>query len=280
MKKNKSSSKGPLKLPNMKLNKNILVANHIKEELNKLFYVKPDYDAELEMLKFQYDQEEEERIGLHASAITSAGKDFCYREQVLSLFYKMAQGENIPIGLKRIFEEGKSIGTKWQRLFIRGEIAEKEDLDVSRMAEEYDLSYTPDGIIALNNKAYVVEIKSMNTFGFQKAKGHPSGEKQLKLYMYFEGIPHGFVLVDDKNTQDFKIFLITFEGDDPEEWLENDPDLQRIVSTLKEIQRLKKIFIKTKKPPKRIEGCNSVDCKRASKCNMREACYGIKREKF
>lgn len=264
----------------LKLNKNILVADHIKNKLNELFYVKPDYDAELEMLKYQYDQEEEERVGLHASAITSAGKDFCYREQVLSLFFKMAQGENIPIGLKRIFEEGKSIGTKWQRLFIRAGIGDKEDMDVSRIQQDFDLSYTPDGIVVIDGKKYVVEIKSQNTFGFQKAKSHPSGQKQLKLYMYFEKIPRGFVLVEDKNLQDFKVFLETFEGETQEDWLAENEDIYEIVERLETIQKMKNKFLKTKKPPKRIDMCTSVDCKRAQKCNMREACWGIRREKI
>lgn len=257
----------------LKLNKNILVGNHIKEQLNKLFYVKEDYDAELEMLKFQYDREEEERVGLHASAITNAGKDFCYREQVLSLFYKQSQGENIPIGLKRIFEEGKSIGTKWQRLFIRGGIGEKEDMDVSRMQPDYDLSYTPDGVIELDGKKYVVEIKSQNTFAFQKQKGHPSGEKQLKLYMFFEGIDKGFVLVDDKNSQDFKVLLITDID-------ENDEDIARCLDILKKIQVHKKRFVEKKKPPEKLPACQTPDSKRALKCNMREACFGIRRERI
>lgn len=257
-----------MKIEGMKLNKNLLVADHIKNKLNELFYAKPDYDAEMEMLVYQYSQEEEERVGLHMSAVTSAGKDFCYREQVLSLFYKMAQGENIHIGLKRIFEEGKSIGTKWQRLFIRGGIGVKEDMDVSRIQPDYDLSYTPDGMVIIDGKEYVVEIKSMNTFGFQKAKSHPSGQKQLKAYMYFEGIPRGFVLVEDKNTQDFKIFLETDVN-------ESDDDIADILERLEKIQRHKRKFIKTNKPPKRVEMCTGPDCKRAMKCNMRDACWNV-----
>ena len=261
-------TKKSLSLPDLRINKNILVAEHVKKELDKLFYAKPDYDAELEMLKYQYDHEEEERVGLHASAVSSGGKDFCYREQVLSLFYKMIQGENIPIGLKRIFEEGKSIGTKWQRLFIRGGIAKKEDLDVSRIEEQYDLSYTPDAIITIDNKLYVVEIKSQNTFIFKKQQSHPSGIKQLKLYMYFEGIEQGFVLVEDKNTQDYKVLIVTNVTAD-------DPDISDIIDRLETIQFYKEKFIRTKKPPKRLPNCTTHTCKRAEKCNMREACWNI-----
>lgn len=248
-------------LGDMQIDTKLLIADHIKEELNKLFYLKPDYDAEMEMLKYQYDHEEEERLGLHASAITGATKSFCYREQVISVLYRdfKLAGKKIPkkianefnhkqgnhkhsTSLLRIFEEGKSIGTKWQRLFIRGKLGVKEDMDISRMQEDYDLSYTPDGVIVLDGKKYVVEIKSQNTFAFQKAKSHPSGQKQLKLYMYFEGIDRGFVLVDDKNTSDFKIFLEMNVN-------ESDPDIADALYHLENIQRLKRKTLKTKKFP-------------------------------
>lgn len=270
VKKTKNEPKGKIDLKSLRVDKNTMHAMAIKEELNRLFYVKPDYDAELEMLKYQYDQEDEERVGLHASAITGAGSGFCFRQQVLSLFYKMDQGQNTPIHLARIYEAGKNIGTKWQRLFIRAKVGEKEDLDVSRMWEEYDLSYTPDGIIYLEafKRRYVVEIKSQNTNEYQKSKGHKSGEKQLKLYMYAEGIEHGFVLVEDKNTQDFKVLYIT--GVD-----ENDPDIADQLHILKKIQKYKKRFIKRQKMVKKHEKCTSSDCSKARWCAMRDACWNV-----
>src|SRR5690554_4867812 len=92
----------------------------IEQTLNKLFYLKPNIEEEIRFLKIKRGADASDRFGLHASAILAGEKEFCYREQVLSLFYKQAQGENVPIGLKRIFEEGDAIHEKWQRLFIRG----------------------------------------------------------------------------------------------------------------------------------------------------------------
>lgn len=243
----------------------------IEKKLNDLFYLPPKYDAELEMLEYQYAQEGDERYGLHASAILAPESEFCYREQVLSLFYKQIQGENIPIGLKRIFEEGKSIGTKWQRLFIRGGIAVKEDLDVSRFVKKYDLSYTPDGIISIYGKRIITEMKSQNTFLFKKNKGHPSGVKQLKFYMYMEntygdGADAGFVLVEDKNDQNFKVLLV--EEVDPAE-------LEPYIERLEMIQEYKGIFLEERKMVPRHKSCTSSSCKMAQKCNMRDACWNI-----
>jgi CRISPR/Cas system-associated exonuclease Cas4 (RecB family) len=248
-----------------------LLAANIKEELNKLFYLHPNYDAELEMLKYQYDNEEEERLGLHASSITTATKNFCFRKHLIDILYmehvkkgrkipekmKIAfhhhskRNSNNPIHLQRIFEEGKSVGTKWQRLFIRGGIAAKEDLDVSRWQDDYDLSYTPDGIVTLNNKKYVVEIKSSNKRQYEEivAKGHKSGRKQLKLYMHFEDIERGFVLVDCKDSSDFAVFPVLNLNP-------SDRELADSLNLLDRIQLEKKKALKTHRlPPCRCNKC-------------------------
>lgn len=271
------TKKKSTKLDGLRVNKNLMDKSvreiAIKEHLNQLFYNEPNYEAELEMLKYQYDNEETERVGLHASALLTSEKSFCYREMVLSLFFKMDQGRSNPIHLQRIYEEGKSIGTKWQRLFIRGGLGVKEDMDVTRFNEDYDLSYTPDGIIELNGVKYVVEIKSMSTNSFTTTKGHSSGAKQLKIYMYFEGIKNGFVLVEDKNTQDFKVLLVTNVDED-------DKDIALVLERLENIQKYKNTFIKKRKPPKKHETCTSYECNRARRCPMRDACWGVKRERI
>jgi hypothetical protein len=235
----------------------------IESNLNKLFYLPEVPEQELAMIKMQYDQKGGDRYGLHASAMLASEKDFCYRQQVLSLFFKQDQGENIPVGLKRIFQEGTTIGEKWQRLFLRGNLGKPEWMDKSEFKKEYDLSYTPDAIIVINKKKYVVEIKSQNTFAFKHATSHPSGKKQLKLYMWLTGIPNGFVLVEDKNTQEFKVF--------PE--VHNEADLELYIERLEMIQVYKKQFKDRKKPPKGI--CKNSTCKRAEACSMKDACFNI-----
>lgn len=237
----------------------------ISQALNKLHFLQEAPELELEMVRQQYAQKggNNERYGLHASAILASEKDFCYREQVLSLFFKQAQGENIPVGLKRIFTEGTFIGEKWQRLFLRGGLGKPEWMDISQFKKQYDLSFTPDAIVVIGKTKYVVEIKSQNTFAFKHAKSHPSGRKQLKLYMWLTGIHNGFVLVEDKNTQEFRV--------DVEEHV--PLDIEPYAERLEQIQIYKRKFIDEKKPPKRI--CKKSTCKRAEGCNMRDACFNI-----
>lgn len=228
----------------------------LQAKINQLFYRDKQIDKELQFLRsvMTRGQETTERKGLHASAIIKSDKEFCYRQQVLSLFYKQAQGENVPIGLKRIFSEGDAIHEKLQRLFIRGGYADPLDCDFSRFAVEYDLSYTPDIICTVDGVKMVGEIKSMNTYAFQKQREHISGKHQLYLYMYLTGIHKGFTLCEDKNTQDIKVMVYDFDF----------KEVQPYVARLERIQLLKNRFIKYHKIVKRDINCKSLTCKMAN----------------
>ena len=225
----------------------------IERKLNSLFRI-PKHEAEV-------------RKGLHASAIIVADSAFCKREQVLSLFYCRNAEDNLSDGLLRIFEEGNSIHAKWQEMFQRAGIARGiEDRGYSEM---FDLYMTPDAVIELNNKLYVVEIKSANTYSYKSMKdSHPSGTKQLQLYMHFLCIPRGFVLVEDKNTQEFKIFVTKYEPG----------QATPFVKRLHEVSRAKERYAIDNILPKRI--CPSAGCQRASRCSLSEACWGTNRKKL
>lgn len=258
----------------------------IEQMLNNLFYLDKDIPKELKFLKSVMTRgaETTERKGLHASAVIVPENKFCYRQQVLSLFYKQLQGEQTPIGLKRIFSEGDAIHEKWQRLFIRGGLCDPLECDYSILAEEYDLSYTPDIIchIPVDYKLesvyddnvekvpFVVEIKSVNTFTFKKQKYHASGRKQCQLYMYLTGIHDGIVLCDDKNTQEFKVYKYEY----------NPSEIAVPISRLEQIQEHKQRLLKKHKLVARCEQCMAYDCKRAIECPMREVCYGKSKERI
>lgn len=239
------------------------MALYIEKVLNNLFYADQNIKEEIRFLQIKRGNDSQERTGLHASAIIASENDFCYREQLLSLFFKMDQGQNVSQYLKRIFMEGDCIHEKWQRLMIRGKLGIPEDMDRTQFNDSFDLSYTPDCLIDIKGVTYVVEIKSMNTFTYKKSDNHPSGSKQLKFYMYLTGIHDGFVLMEDKNTQEFKIQLVKFDLDEVIEYEER----------LRKIQAYKKKFLSDNKVPKRK--CDNVKCKRAQKCNMKDACFNV-----
>lgn len=220
----------------------------IERKLDSLFAITPP--------------EREKRRGLHASAIIVSDNVYCEREQILSLFYERNEEDNTPPSLKRIFREGDYVHKKWQDLFkIAGVAVAIEDRGYSPL---FDLYMTPDAIIQLFHKKYVVEIKSVNTYGFKQLKAeHPSGTKQLQLYMHFTCIPNGFVLAEDKNTQEFKVLPVKYEPG----------QASKYVKRLYDLRDAKEQFIKKNILPKRI--CSSQGCQRAAKCPMSGACWGF-----
>lgn len=245
----------------------------LEKIFNKMFYLEKDIEEETKFVKqmMTRGQETQERRGLHASSLIVSDNKFCVRQQVLALLYKQLQGEQTSVGLMRIFEEGNAIHEKWQRLFIRAGYGKAKNMDFTRYHKEYEISYTPDAIVTVPefNEAVgwegpmVCEIKSVNTFQFKKMTSHPSGKKQMQFYMFLTGIHKGFVLCEDKNTQEFKVFIEDY-----------DPKIVApFVERCDEIQYYKQRVFEEHKMVKRMKGCNSYTCKLASGCAMKDACY-------
>lgn len=245
-------------------------ASELEKILNNLFYLPKNVEKETAFVKQVMTRglESQERVGLHASSLIVSDNDFCARQQVLSLIYKQLQGEQLNVGLLRIFEEGNAIHEKWQRMFLRAGYSEVEDLDKTQFNKKYMISFTPDiicNIPEFYDGKMVGEIKSVNTFQFQRMITHPSASKQLQWYMYLTGIKKGFVLCDDKNTQDFKLEVYDFDKEKVEPFIER-------AEVVKEAYD--RVF-NDGKMIKRPKFAKYINCKKCSKCAMRDACYNV-----
>lgn len=216
---------------------------------------------------FLEDRETGNRYGLHASAIIASDEEFCYRAQLLSLFYRQNQGEQLPIKQLKVFAQGNAMHEKWYKLFKKARI----NLAIERTLwlPEYDLSFTIDALLKLFNEEYVCDIKSQNSFTFKKQNGHPSGEKQVNFYLWalsqYTGVEHtkGFVLVDSKDDQEIKVVPVH----------RDDTKNLQYIDRLKDLQEMKQMFLKEHQVPRRK--CSNKDCKQAGKCFMRDACWNI-----
>jgi hypothetical protein len=249
--------------------------------LNKLFYLPKDVDEEVKFVKQVMTRglESQERVGLHASAMIVSDKQFCIRQQVLSLIFKQLQGEQLPVSLMRIFEEGNAIHEKWQRLLIRGGYAKAKTLDRTRMDSEYQISFTPDIVCKIPefyDGAMIGEIKSVNPFQFKKMTSHPKAHSQLQFYMYLcmkaakeKGVWNGkdymkgFVLCDDKGGQDFKTFIYDYEPETVAPFIERSEAVTYHFNKFNEEGKM----------VKRKKECTSYNCKLAEKCPMKDACW-------
>ena len=255
----------------------------LEKILNNMFYLEKNIEEETKFVRQVMTRglESQERVGLHASAMLVGEKDFCLRAQVLSLIYKQSQGEQLPVSLMRIFRQGDAIHEKWQRLFIRAGYGTAHDMDRTRMCDEYMLSYTPD-IDCLIPEFFegrmIGEIKSVNTYQCQKMVKHPSAWKQDQWYMHLcikkakeagtwngKDYTKGFVLSEDKNTQDFKLEVYSY---DP---ILVAPFVERAESIMYHHDRV----FEQHKMVARPSDAKSPESRRCSNCFMREACWNI-----
>lgn len=255
----------------------------LEKILNNMFYLPKDVEKETAFVRQVITRglESAERVGLHASALITGEKQFCLRQQVLSLIYKQLQGEQLSVGLRKIFEEGNAIHEKWQRMFLRAGYSNVEDLDVTQFNKQWRVSYTPD-IKCLIPQFFegrmIGELKSVNTFQFQKMSKHPSAWKQCQWYMRLEiekeksagtwnGIDwtKGFVLSEDKNNQDTKIEVYDY---DP---MVSEPFIDRCREIKASYKRLSKEGTMVPRP----SDAKSPECKRCHDCPMRDACWNI-----
>lgn len=259
-------------------------AQELQKLLNNTFYLDKNIEEETKFVKQVMTRglDTQERTGLHASAMLAGEKDFCLRAQVLSLIYKQSQGEQINPGLMRIFEQGNAIHEKWQRLFIRANYGKAIDMDYTRFCEEYKLSYTPDidcYIPEFFEGRMIGEIKSVNTFQYQRMQKHPSAWKQCQFYMYlcikelknkkkWNGVDYtkGFVLSEDKNNQDFKIEVYDYNPVSIENYIERAEEIKFYYN---------RVFEKHKMVQRPKDTNNDCESKRCKDCFMRNACYNI-----
>ncbi|WP_291632241.1 hypothetical protein [Clostridium sp.] len=246
-------------------------ADKFEKLLNRTFFMDKNIEEETKFVNMVMTRglETQERKGLHASAMICPEPQWCTRQQVLSLVYKMSQGEDIPVGLMRIFEEGNAIHEKWQRLFIRGGYGVAKTMDRTRMNKEYMISYSPDIICKIpelfGDEPIVGEVKSVNTFSFKKMTSHASGHKQLQFYLYLTGYKKGFVLCDDKNCQEFKLYIYDYEPETVAPFIDRCEDVKYHYEK----------FIDEGILIDRCDNCDSANCKKAKNCGMRNACWDI-----
>lgn len=239
--------------------------------LNQAFFLDKDIEGETKFLHMVMTRgaETQERVGLHASNMLKGDKDFCLRFNVLSLLYHQTQGEEVSPSLKRIFEEGNAIHEKWQRLFIRAGWSDPMELDYTQYNEQYMMSYTPDIICRIpefyDGEDMIGEIKSVNTFQFKKMARHPSAWKQCQWYMHLTGLKHGFVLNEDKNTQEFKVELYDYDRKLVEPWVD------RAEAIVEGYHRA----LDAHKMVKRPSWAKSPTCKKCEGCALKNACWKL-----
>jgi hypothetical protein len=191
----------------------------ITAELNKLFYLPKKPEEESAFIRHVLTRGTgEARHGLHASDILSQYSDYSAQEAHAKLQGTHTSEEAHNVHTMRIFEHGNATHEKWQRLFVRGGMVDDiESLD-STITHSTGIQYSPDAIVnmpnvkALYDEPFVVEIKSQTTYLFKQNKPHEKAIEQLQFYLWLHNAKHGFVLAEDKNTQEFSVEYVTSDA--------------------------------------------------------------------
>ena len=128
---------------------------------------------------------------------------------------------------QRIFENGNKVHERYMKIFVEMQILVAAEID----AVSNDLIHGRlDAIITDRKQNYIVEIKSINMWSFNKLiKPIKNHNLQIQFYMYYTNISRGFVLYECKNTQAIKCYYVEL-------------DKKLVESYIKELEELKELI--------------------------------------
>lgn len=161
---------------------------------------------------YQDSFEERERSYFYVSDV---GK--CPR--ALYFHFKNAPREKPDPRVLRVFDQGDYIHMRLMSVLFGLGIVRAVEI---RMPPNDLIHGRADAIISLDNKPYVVELKSSAGFKFRRMN-EPQADhvKQIQLYMHYFEVPRGILLYENKDTQELKDFLVEYEADLTEELISN-----------------------------------------------------------
>lgn len=149
------------------------------------------------------NQEVKERSGFYAS---EAGK--CSR----AIYYDFikAPKEDFSIETLRKFLTGNVIHEKLQKILKDTGILISEEQATPQ--NEFNIHGRCDAIIKLNNQKQVLEIKSIASYGYRQLKEAKDDHiLQLQVYLHFFKIKSGYLLYENKDSSDLKVFEIKYD---------------------------------------------------------------------
>ncbi len=207
------------------------------------------------------------RTGLHASSVLAPAHEWCARQHVLAAVYpdRAERPEPKPWDAHQhaIFLQGWQLHEKWQMLFQKfGTCLEAE---TPHYDETRELWFTPDALYSFAGETFVVEIKGYKESEFNKYVEEPpeAAHLQANLYCHLLGIHKAIILLESKNDQNIKLWVI-----------EHNPELARLYTHRMYDVKGATIMVKkhgNAKLPARV--CGSPNDRLAVKCSMRKLCF-------
>lgn len=221
--------------------------------------------AEFDRMFVKWNENKGTRGGIHASSVIA--DDFCLRAQILALHYKQALPK-LAARTLRIFLHGWHVHIKYQTLFQEMGIADA--IEAKNHSKSWGLHFTPDAVVRLVGKRFIVEIKSVNSHRWSQLTAPPSNAvAQAQLYMHLIAIPNALILAENKDTQDLKLWSIQYDPAYCREYIER----------LKKIKLCNDVYNADGRIPKRHHTCIAISDDHAQKCPLREVCFAAKAQR-
>jgi hypothetical protein len=233
----------------------------------------------LEMFS-QWNEDKPLRTGFpHASNILAPDHSFCMRQLVLAAVYpdqcKRPPTKPWDTLVNARFKHGWVIHEKYQDLFKQyGDVVFFEDnpdtpeLDHSHFDEERLIWFSPDAIMRVEGEKMPVEMKGYNQAAFDKMDENGTApvdaHKQVNLYMHLLELKHGLILVENKNTQDIKVWCVEYDREMVQPYLDRIYHFRTALHKAENDLGL----------PNRI--CNSRSDRNAEKCLACSVCFSKK----
>lgn len=134
--------------------------------------------------------------------------------------------------------------------------------------DEYKISGHPDGIIELDRRKRVLELKSINENGFKNRVDmapDPNHVIQINLYLWLTGLRDGLIVYQNKNGYGLR-GLRAYEVD-------YDQDLvSSMLSTISTVRHC----LRTGNLPPRLIACDRPGAARVKECPLGKRCFGCK----
>ena len=193
------------------------------------------------------------------STVSASALDSCRRRQE---FTYLGWPEMAPSPkTAQIFHNGSFMHLRWQMAGITAGWLKEAEVPVPAHPT-LNIKGTMDGVLY---EGSILELKSINSNGFAKvstfgpAKNH---KIQVGTYMYLCGVDKGVIIYEDKNTQEYREFVVTMT-----------PDLEDLVNESAEtIWKL--ITMEELAPP--LTDCEAQIGFRYMTCPYRDRCLGVK----
>lgn len=205
------------------------------------------------------------RAGVHVSSLIASDKAFCMRQIILMQFFPH---QDIPIygRVLQIFLQGWVIHQKWQTLFQTvGALCDIDTTSVEVSRLRRGITFTPDIVCTIGKHTYIVEIKSMGAQYYDAMRSvHADARIQAQMYMWLTGIERAIVLVENKDNQAFKFWVIRA-----------DPSsIQKYITRAKRARTLIRLFREDfVSLPNRHALCPSPEAAKALRCPSRGVCF-------